>query len=155
MRTFITLMAIAFALPGFAQTMEKRREKSEMIQRTKDLQKNAEDARKLFKLEKLEEGCAKVEFLFKNTPKHLTSIMSNMNILNRKVGRIQDEALDMLRSVHSMNNACKRGENQEKVDPDLFRDVLKDYVKKMKRHRNIIEDKSTDFDNSYYYSYEL
>lgn len=155
MKTFITLMALVFAVPGLAQTMEKRREKEEMIQRSKDLQKNAEEARKLFKLLKLEEGCAKVDFLFKNTSKHLTSIMSNMDILNRKVGRIQDEALDMLRSVHSMSNACKRGENFEKVDPDLFRDVLKDYAKKMKRHRNIIEDKSTDFDNSYYYHYEL
>ena len=156
MKTFILLsLALSFSSLAFGQSMEVRRAKADMIKRADDLKVAAEQGRLFFKQEKLKEGCDKVTFIFTNSPQHLTGIMNRMDMSKKKIRRIQNQALEMLRLAHAMDYTCKDGENFEKVDPDLFQKRLKNYAKMVKKQRNIIEDQDTDFDNEYHYSYEF
>lgn len=155
MKALMLLIALTASLNGMAQTIEARMTKGEMIQRTKDLEAHARSARKLIKNEKLTEGCAEIDYLFQHTPAHLTAVLSRMNMGSKKVRKMQDQSLQLLRLVHSMSNTCKRGKDHDRVHPEFFQDALKLYIKRIENHGDIIDDKSVEFDNRYYYEYDL
>lgn len=135
--------------------MDARRAKEEMIKRALEMRVASDEGQELFKNTQLDEACGQVNFIFKEMPNHLSSIMSRMNIFDRKIQKLKNDSLVLLKEVHRLNNKCGRGENKEFVDPDKAIKLLKDFSKKMKRHEREIKKSSTDFNNTYYYQYEF
>ena len=149
------LLSLIFCFGAQAQTMEARKGKQEMLKRAAEMRLASDEAQELFKSILLDEACEQVNFIFKEMPNHLSSIMSRMNIFDRKIQRLKDESLHLLREVHKLNNSCGLGENKEFVDPDKSRKFLKDFSKKIKKHEKVIKKSSTDYNNTYYYQYEF
>jgi hypothetical protein len=154
MKTIITLMLIV-SMPVLAQTMEAKRKKTEMIERAQTLRLAAETAEELFENEQVTEACGHVSELFRGLPAYLTSIMSNMNIYDKKIKKMSKEALSLLSDFHAIDQRCKKGENFQFVDPKKGEKLMKTARKTLKRHINVIEDNSTSYNNAYYYNYEF
>ncbi len=147
------LMLVSFT--ASAETKEAKEKKAEMVSRALDLRLVAETAEELFKAEEYKDACASVDELFRGMPAHLTGILSSMDLFDGKVKKMQSEALVLLRDTHALDNRCKNGEDHQYVDAKKARKQMKDAAKKLKRHANVIEDKSTGFSNSYRYDYEF
>ncbi len=154
MKTIFTLMLLV-SMPLMAQTMEAKRKKVEMVERAQTLRLAAETAEELFDNEQVTEACGHVNELFRGLPAHLTGIMSNMNIYDKKVKKMSQEALSLLSDSHALDQRCKKGENFQFVDPAKGEKLMKSARKTLKRHINLIEDKPTNYSNAYYYNYEF
>jgi len=154
MKLLVTALML-LSLNALAETKGAKERKAEMIGRAQDLRLVAETGEEMFKEEEYASGCESVAELFKGLPNHLTGILGSMDMRDRKVRRMQEEALVMLRDSHALHHRCERGENNEFVDAKSARKQMKEMAKKLKRHANLIEDKSTAFENSYNYSYEF
>ncbi|MBY0516671.1 MAG: hypothetical protein K2P81_07180 [Bacteriovoracaceae bacterium] len=152
---FIALLFLVLALPALSQTMEAQRKKDEMIQRAQDLRLAAENAEEMFDNVQVNEACSYVDELFRGLPAHLTGIMSSMNIYDKKVKKMSQEALALLKDSHALETRCKRGENHQYVDPSKAKKQMKEAAKTLKKHKGVIEDKETDYNNAYYYHYDF
>jgi hypothetical protein len=152
MKTFFALLLLALALPGFAQTMEARRIKVEMLQRAIDLETHAKDGRRLFRESKITEGCAEVAYLFRNGPAHTRSVLARMNPNKRAVRRVQDQSVELLQLIDGLQVDCE-SRNHDEVDPDLAARSLQRYASIMDDHHDEIEDRSVEFHNSWSYEY--
>jgi hypothetical protein len=146
---------LLLSLTASAETKEGKEKKAQMIDRAKDLRLAAETAEEHFKAEEYEDGCESVDELFRGMPAHLTGILSSMDLFKRKVERMHQEALVLLRDTHALDNRCKNGVDHQFVDAKKARKQMKEAAKKLKRHAKIIEDNSTEFSNSYRYNYEF
>jgi hypothetical protein len=152
---FLALLLLILALPALSQTMEAQRKKDEMLQRAQDLRLAAENAEEMFDNVQVNEACSYVEELFRGLPTHLTSIMSSMNIYDKKVKEMGQQALALLKHSHALDSRCKSGENRQYVDPSKAKKQMKDAAKKLKKHKSVIEDKETTYNNPYYYQYDF
>lgn len=151
----LSLFFLVLSLPALAQTMQAQRKKEEMVQRAKDLRSAAETAEEMFDGEQLTEGCSRVNELYRGLPAHLTGIASSMNIYDKKVKDMTEEALTMLKNAHALDTRCSKGENHQFVDPKKAEKQMKETRKMLKRHIGLIEDKPTDYNNAYYYHYDF
>lgn len=151
----LILLSLLFSLGAQAQTMDARRAKEEMLQRTHAMRVASDEGQELFRNIQLEEACKQVDIIFRVMPNHLSSIMSRMNIFDRKIQKLKAESLELLKEVHRLSNKCEMGEIEVSIDPDKARKFLKDFSKKIKKHEREIKRSSTDFNNTYYYQYEF
>jgi hypothetical protein len=151
----LLLLSLVFTFSAQAQTMGAIKAKEEMLKRTQEMRVASDEARELIISLQIEEACQKVNFIFKEMPNHLSSIMSRMNIFEKKIQDLKDESLNLLKDTHRLNNRCEQGDSFEFVDPKATRSFLKDFSKKMKKHEKLIKKSSTEFNNTYYYQYEF
>ncbi len=151
----LILFTLFLSLGAQAQTMDARKAKEEMLKRAQDMRVASDEAREMMGDLKIEEACQKVNFIYKEMPQHLSSIMSRMNIFEKKIQALKNESLELLQESHRLNNRCERGDSFEFVDPDKAGKFLKDFSKKMKKHEKVIKKSSTEFSNTYYYQYEF
>jgi len=153
MKSLIAFFLVALSVPALAQTMEARRIKQEMIQRTVDLENHAKEARRLFNEVKVAEACTQVAYLMRNTPAHARDVLGRMDMRKRSVRRMQDQAVDMLQIVESVHYACRSTDHGD-VDPESAARMMRVYAARMQDHRDGIEDRSVEFSNSYRYRYD-
>lgn len=151
----LLLLSLVFTFSAQAQTMGAIKAKEEMLKRTQEMRVASDEARELLRDLQIEEACQRVNFIFKEMPNHLSSIMSRMNIFEKKIQDLKDESLTLLKENHRLNNRCEQGDSFEFVDPKAARSYLKDFSKKIKRHERLIKKSSTEFNNTYYYQYEF
>lgn len=151
----LLLLSLVLTFSAQAQTMGAIKAKEEMLKRTQEMRVASDEARELLSDLQIEEACQKVNFIFKEMPNHLSSIMSRMNIFEKKIQNLKDESLNLLKDTHRLNNRCEQGDSFEFVDPTAARSLLKDFSKKMKKHEKLIKKSSTEFNNTYYYQYEF
>lgn len=151
----LLFLTLALTFGAQAQTIGAQKVKEEMLQRTQEMRVHSDEARELLTALQIEEACQKVDFLFQQMPHHLSSIMSRMNIFEKKIQDLKDESLVLLKDTHRLHNRCTQGDSFEFVDPRSARTFLRDFSKKMKKHEKLIKKSSTEFNNTYYYQYEF
>ena len=153
MKSFIAFLFIAISIPAMAQTMEARRAKAEMLQRTIDLENHAKEAKRQFRALDIAKACTDVAYLKTHTRAHTNSVLNRMNSNKRSVRRMQDEAVRVMQIASSVNSDCL-SENHNSIDPELAARMMHEYADHMHDHRVRIEDRSVEFDNSFDYEYE-
>ncbi len=151
----IWFLLIAFSLSAHAQTLGEIKIKEDMLKRAREMRVASDEARELLSAIQVEEACQKVNFIFKEMPQHLSSIMSRMNIFEKKIQDIKDESLFLLQETHRLDNRCQQGQAFEFVDPKKAATFLKDFSKRIKKHEKLIKKSNTNFNNTYYYQYEF
>ncbi len=154
MKAFVLFSLVLSATFAQAQTMEARRAKDEMVARATLMREAAVKGEDFFKRVKLAEGCVEVGKLFAAAPDHFEGILVRMDFADRDVRRIRDEAYDLLRSSHRMDNWCKTPDHGD-VDPDMMADLLKRAGRNLRRHIQVIQRESTSFNNGFEYEYDL
>jgi hypothetical protein len=155
MKFFLFIAIFTTSLPLFGQTMEARLVKEQMLQRATRLERAAQIGEQHFKDNELNDGCLKVEEIFREMPDHLTSIMYRMNMFETQVQKIRDESLDLLREMHMFDNRCKNGADYQFIDPVRSRKRMREVRKTLKNHAKQIKRRETDYQNSYYYYYDF
>lgn len=140
--------SIAHASPGKAK-------KAEMLKRADHLRVISLAGEEFFDDQLLADGCGMVDKLFRGMPHHLTDIMARMDAFDKKVVMMQNESLDLLKETHRLSNRCKDGNDHEFVDAGKAESHMKKAARMMKKHIGLIEDRPTDFNNSYYYHYDF
>lgn len=129
--------------------------KQEMLKRADHLRVISLSGEEFFDEHLLADGCGMVEELFRGMPHHLTDVMSRMDAFDRKVILMKNESLDMLKETHRLSNRCKNGVDHEFVDASKAESHMKKAARMMKKHIGLIEDRPTDYSNSYYYHYDF
>jgi hypothetical protein len=151
----LLLLSLLLTFGAQAQTMGAIKAKAEMLKRTQEMRVASDEARELLSALQLEQACQKINFIFKEMPNHLSSIMNRMNIFDKKIQGLKDESLNLLKDTHRLNNRCEQGDSFEYVDPTATQVFLKNFSKRIKKHEKLIKKSSTDFNNTYYYQYEF
>lgn len=153
MKAFVLFFVALITVPALAQTMEARRTKAEMIQRTIDLENHAKEAKRQFIALKIREACNEVAYLSRHTRAHTRAVLSRMNSNKRAVRKMQDEAVEVLQIVDSLMVDC-RSQDHAEVDPEYAARRMHRYADHMHDHRVRIEDRSVEFNNAFEYEYE-
>ena len=149
----LTLLLLSFGAQ--AQSIDAGRIKKEILKRASELRAACDEGIEFFKNRQVQEGCEKVSFIFQEMPNHLSSVMSRMNIFDRKIEKIKTESLEMLKESHRLEMICKQDEAGVNLDSEKARKFLRSFSKAMKRHEKVILKSSTDFNNTYYYQYDF
>ena len=147
---FLMLLSISIAHASAAKT-----KKAEMLKRADHLRVISLSGEEFFDEHLLVDGCGMVDELFRGMPFHVTDIMSRMDAFDKKVVMMQNESIEMLKETHRLSNRCKNGNDHEFVDASKAESHMKKAARMMKKHIGLIQDRSTDYNNSYYYHYDF
>jgi len=134
----LSFAVLTVSLAASAQTMETRRIKREMIERTFTMENTILEASAFFKAMKLKEGCEKIVQLQIQAPAHMLDIYSYMTPYKKKIVQMQDDSLEIVRGIDLLKRDCANGPSFDKVDPTLNVRVLGEYKKEIRKHRKII-----------------
>jgi hypothetical protein len=153
----IGLLTLAFFISQlcFAQTLNEKKIKSEMIERTELLIIKANDAREAIKVEDMARVCDRIDEMFKTFPDHLMSIGQRMDLFKKKIIKLENETKMFLIDVHRRSLICQKGIRGEHLDIKETDQQLKGMIKSLKKQKKIIEKEDVGFENSYSYYYEF
>jgi hypothetical protein len=152
-RLRFALLLVAFTAMSQASTSNPK--KVEMLSRAEELRLIALSGEGFFDDNKLLDGCSSVDELFRGIPQHLIDIMSRMDAFDKKVVQMKNESLELLKETHRLNNRCTNGSDYQFVNSSQAEKHMKDAARMLKRHYGLIEDRPTDYNNSYYYHYDF